>query len=172
MNEINYNNVEELGEFVEVAYASDQDVSLYYLQLYNGVTGSVDGSPLFVGVDGIAGEQGVNGGLSFTYFDLPGLSNSTDVEVRDGIAIVDSVSGRVVEFISYDGSFVATDGPAVGMLSLDIGVSKRGNENAAASLQLAGTGCVRSEFAWEYPLESSKGRVNTNQADICSTLTP
>jgi hypothetical protein len=41
----------------------------------------------------------------------------------DGIALVNP-SGKVIQFLSYEGSFTATNGPALGMTSTDIGVSE------------------------------------------------
>jgi hypothetical protein len=42
------------------------------------------------------------------------------------------MGGMVVQFLSYEGTFVATGGTAVGMTSVDIGVQEDG-------LNLAGT---------------------------------
>jgi hypothetical protein len=33
-------------------------------------------------------------------------------------------SGKVIQFLSYEGSFTATNGPAIGMISTDIGLAE------------------------------------------------
>ena len=143
INEIHYfNNGVDQREFVELAYQTGQDVSQVYLQLYigtdgQGATGQMYGERLFVGTHGIPGSVGAFGGLSFVYFDIDGLRNSAS---GDGMALVDGRSGVVIEFISYDGQFVATQGPANGMESVDIGVSELIDGEVGLSLQLGGVG--------------------------------
>ena len=51
----------------------------------------------------------------------------------DGVALVDD-NGVLVEFLSYEGVFAATNGPAAGITSIDIGVSEAGTEAAGTSL--------------------------------------
>ncbi len=42
---------------------------------------------------------------------------------RSGIALIDA-NGAVVQFQSYEGAFAATNGPAIGLTSVDIGVTE------------------------------------------------
>ena len=172
INEIHYfNNSTGQAEFVELAYESGQDVSQVYLQLYigtdgQGATGQMYGERLFVGTDGIPGSVGAFGGLSFVYFDIDGLRNSAS---GDGMALVDGRSGVVIEFISYDGQFVATQGPANGMESVDIGVSELIDGEVGLSLQLGGVGCVGSSFVWQTVQTATKGVLNYGQAGTCAS---
>jgi outer membrane protein assembly factor BamB len=59
----------------------------------------------------------------------------------DAIALVNAAN-QVVQFLSYEGSFAATNGPASGLTSTDIGVSQSGTEAAGLTLQLGGTGTL------------------------------
>ena len=68
----------------------------------------------------------------------------------DGIALVDD-GGTVIQFLSYEGSFDATDGPANGMTSEDIGVSESSGTSEEESLQLSGTGTTYTDFTWNAP---------------------
>jgi hypothetical protein len=71
----------------------------------------------------------------------------------------------VVQFLSYEGSFIATDGPAVGMTSVDIGVSETSSTPVGYSLQLCGIGMVYEDFTWQTPA------VNTyNYKNSCQTF--
>ena len=69
----------------------------------------------------------------------------------------------MVQFLSYEGSFTATNGPAAGMASTDVGVSESTSGNKNNSLQLGGTGSSYSDFTWQSPLGKTSGNVNANQ---------
>ena len=69
----------------------------------------------------------------------------------------------VIQFLSYEGTFTATNGPASGMLSTDIGVSENGSEAVGLSLQLMGTGTTYSDFTWNGPLANTSAAVNSGQ---------
>jgi hypothetical protein len=62
-----------------------------------------------------------------------GLQNGSP----DGIALVDA-SNKVIQFLSYEGAFKATNGPAIGMTSTDIGIAQTSTETVGNSLQLIG----------------------------------
>ena len=69
----------------------------------------------------------------------------------------------VIQFLSYEGTFAATNGPASGMLSTDIGVSENGSEAVGLSLQLMGTGTTYSDFTWTGPIANTSAAVNSGQ---------
>ena len=162
------------GEFVELAHEMAENVDQCYLVLYNGNTGRTYGSELHVGTDGIRGDNEHDhvGGLSFVYFDIDNLRGSAS---GNGMALVDGRNGAVLQFISYDGTFTAQNGPAAGMQSFDIGVSERGG-NPGGSLQLTGSGCQFDHFSFEKTTVATKGHRNTNQAGTCflnaNTISP
>ncbi|MEM6398541.1 MAG: hypothetical protein AAF741_19485, partial [Bacteroidota bacterium] len=143
VSEFHYDNGGgDVGEFIEVTGTAGFNLDGYSLELYNG-----------------------NGGASYNTFDLSG--NIIDNEGNgygavsiatpsiqngspDGFALVDD-AGVVVQFLSYEGSFTATDGPAEGLTSTDVGVVETGGTAIGESLQLTGTGCTDADFSWNPP---------------------
>ncbi|MEY4202684.1 MAG: hypothetical protein RL013_386, partial [Bacteroidota bacterium] len=96
-------------------------------------------------------------------YPLNGLQNGSP----DGVALVHNVmGGMVVQFLSYEGTFVATGGPAVGMTSVDIGVLEDGFNLAGTSVRLVGNGDDYADFTWAAPATSSCGSVNQGQTFI------
>ncbi len=87
-------------------------------------------------------------GFGAAAFPFAGIQNGDP----DGVALVEPL-GSVVEFLSYEGSFTATNGRATGMLSTDIGVAEGDTTPAGFSLQLL-------NGAWTGPVASSFGLVN------------
>jgi hypothetical protein len=63
------------------------------------------------------------------------------------MALIDN-NGIVVQFLSYEGSFVAVGNEANGMVSTDIGVSESGTTPVGYSLQLIGAGVNYEDFSW------------------------
>ncbi|HEY4603332.1 MAG TPA: hypothetical protein VIH08_03215, partial [Blastococcus sp.] len=132
ITEIHYDNAgTDTGEAIEVSAPSAVDLKNLTLVLYNG-----------------------NGGASYNTKALPrpaagqtaataryptnGIQNGGDDTAPgsspDGVALV-GPDGAVIEFLSYEGTFVATNGPAQGMRSVDIGVSERSGTATGLSLQ-------------------------------------
>ena len=66
------------------------------------------------------------------------------------------------QFLSYEGTIVATNGPAIGITSTDIGVSESSTTPVGKSLQLIGNGTKYSDFTWGGPYTSTFGSVNSN----------
>ena len=83
----------------------------------------------------------------------------------DGLALVDP-TGSVVQLISYEGRFTATDGPANGIDADDIGVSESGSIPGGQSLQLTGSGCRAEDFRWVGPEATTRGEINTGQTFV------
>jgi hypothetical protein len=81
--------------------------------------------------------------LWYIISSYPGLQNGSP----DGIALVDA-SNKVIQFLSYEGAFKATNGPAIGMTSTDIGIAQTSTGNGGNSLQLIGRGTKYSDFTW------------------------
>src|SRR5690606_23133851 len=80
-------------------------------------------------------------GFGTLFFQIPGLQNGSP----DGIALVNA-SGEIVQFLSYEGSFVGSDGPVVGLSSTDIEVDEPGDTPTGFSLQLTGSGNTYGDF--------------------------
>ncbi len=79
----------------------------------------------------------------------------------DGIAIVRA--GVVIQFLSYEGTFIASSGPASGITSTDISVEESGSTPVGFSLQLTGTGNSYADFIWNAPADDSPGDLNVGQ---------
>ena len=88
-----------------------------------------------------------------------------------GIALVNTSTSTVLEFISYEGSFTATAGPANGMTSVDIGQSETSSTPVGFSLQLTGSGYDRPDFSWNPPAPDSPGDLNMGQTIPSATVT-
>ena len=172
INEINYHLEGTFvnGKFVEIAYETGEDVSQFYIELYNGETGESYGDTLVVSTDGTQGTDDA-GGLSFVVFSTPDIRSTAS---GNGVALVDGLTDRVVDFISYDGQFVATTGAANTMESVDIGVSQADiiSSDGILSLQLSGLGCLGSDFTWEVPQLQTPGGLNRQQTATCIALEP
>ena len=156
INEFHYdNNSTDVDEFVEVVAPSDfTDLANLTVTLYNGNGGASYGS---YNLDGFV-VGSTEGGFTIYYGLIPGIQNGAP----DGLAL--SYSGTLIEFISYEGSFTATGGPALNTVSTDVGVSEPATTAVGESLQRTGTGTAAADFSWTGPAADSKGSINTGQA--------
>lgn len=166
INEFHYDNDgTDTGEFVEVAGPAGTDLTGWKLIGYNGNGGTQYATVNLSGI--IPDQQSCRGAVSFAF---AGLQNGTP----DGIALVDA-SNTVIQFLSYEGPFQATDGPAAGMTAVDVGVSELTTTPVGHSLQLSGTGHRYSDFAWQAPAANTAGARNTGQTfsdPSCVDTTP
>ena len=119
INEIHYDNTgTDSGEAIEIAAPSGTNLTGWTIVLYNGSGGaSYDTDPLGA-VDGTCG--------SYDLYVVNYASNGIQNGSPDGMALVDA-SNTVIQFLSYEGVFAATNGAANGMTSTDIGVSENGS---------------------------------------------
>ncbi len=156
INELHYDNEgTDAGEFVEVAGPAGTDLTGWSVVLYNGVGGVVYDTDAFTG----ALADTANGyGFATLNYPSNGLQNGSP----DGVALVDA-SGALVQFLSYEGAFAATNGPAVGMTSTDIGVAEASSSLPGSSLQLTGTGDSYGDFTWVGSAAQTPSAANNNQ---------
>ena len=154
INEFHYDNSgSDTGEFFEIAGPAGTSLSGWQLIGYNGNGG---GTYATVNLSGTIPDQG--GCLGTLAFSFTGMQNGAP----DGLALVDSAGG-VVEFISYEGTMTATNGPAAGMVSGNVGVSESSGTPAGWSLQKSGTGAQGADFTWQPPAVETRGAPNTGQ---------
>ena len=154
INEFHYDNSgSDVGEFVEIAGPAGLDLTDWSVIGYNGSGGA---SYNTVSLSGTISDLG--NGTGVASFGFTGMQNGAP----DGLALVDD-SGTVVQFISYEGSFTASGGPANGLTSTDIGVSETTSTPGGYSLQLSGTGCEYGDFSWQSPAAATSGSANTSQ---------
>ncbi len=157
INEIHYDNTgTDAGEAIEVAGPAGIDLTGWSLVLYNGANGLAYATTALSGT--IPDQQGGFGTVSVSYV-VNGIQNGAP----DGIALVNA-SSTVVQFLSYEGTLTAADGPANGMTSTDIGVSESGSDPIGQSLQLSGTGTTYGAFVWNTPAAHTFGSINTGQS--------
>ncbi len=151
-SEIHYDNAgTDAGEAIEVAGPAGTDLTGWRVVLYNGANGAMYGTATTLSgpIPATCGTRGV------VVINYP--SNGIQNGSPDGMALVDA-GGAVVEFLSYEGVFAATDGPALGATSVDIGVAEAGTEPPGASLARAANG------TWSGPAPSSFGACNDQDA--------
>ncbi len=155
INEIHYENKGgDTGEAIEIAGPAGSDLNDWKLVLYNGNGRKSYDSITLTG--SIADQQSGFGTLSFL---IDPIQNGPP----DGLALVDS-SNTVVQFLSYEGFFTATNGAASGTTSIDIGVSESSSTPIGHSLQLFGNGRVYEDFSWAVPQSATPGGINTGQS--------
>jgi len=156
VNELHYDNSgTDVGEAIEVAGPAGTSLAGWSVVLYNG-----SGGASYNALDLTETLADQCGGLGTEVLTLPtnGLQNGAP----DGLALVDA-GGQVVEFLSYEGSFTASDGPASGMTSVDIGVSESSSTSTGQSLQRTGSGRFGEDFTWTGPVAASFGNCNAGQ---------
>ncbi len=165
INEIHYDNAStDVEEAVEIAGTAGTDVSGWSLVLYNGSNSLVYNT---ISLSGSIPDQQNGFGTLVEILPTNGLQNGAP----DGIALVDA-SNTVIQFLSYEGSFTAADGPASGITSTDIGVSESSSTPVGASLQLTGTGTSPDEFTWQATTANTYGAINTDQIFGTLEITP
>ena len=156
INEIHYDNTgTDADEFVEIAGPAGTDLSGYSIVLYNGSGGASYDTDALSGF--IPDQQNGFGTVRIDYA-VNGIQNGAP----DGVALV-GPGGVLIQFLSYEGSFAATNGPAVGVTSTDIGVLETGSEAPGLSLQLQGAGTTYDDFSWTGPIARTRSAVNTGQ---------
>lgn len=156
INEIHYDNTgTDAGEAIEVAGPAGTDLTGWDIVLYNGSNGEEYDTDALTGT---IPDLGSGFGVVVMNYAANGIQNGAP----DGIALVDA-SDVVVQFLSYEGTLTAVEGPATGMLSTDIGVDENGSEPLGQSLQLTGTGTMYEDFTWAEPAPSTFGAFNNGQ---------
>ncbi|MDQ2702409.1 MAG: endonuclease [Pseudomonadota bacterium] len=154
INEIHYDNAgSDSGERVEVLAPSGTNLGGWTLALYNGSNGARYAT---VSLSGTVADQ--CNGFGTVVANVAGIQNGGP----DGIALVDA-SGNVVQFLSYEGSFSASDGPASGQASEAITQSETSGTASGTSLQLAGSGNQYGDFSWQASAANTFGACNTGQ---------
>jgi len=147
LSEIHYDNTgTDAGEAIEINGPAGTDLTGWQVVLYNGNGGaSYDTQTLSSAIPATCGTRGV---IVLNY-PVNGIQNGSP----DGVALVNA-GGQVVEFLSYEGTFAATNGPASGTTSVDMGVSEVGTEPQGQSLQRSGAD------VWSGPRTSTFGACN------------
>ncbi|MEX2109027.1 MAG: DNA/RNA non-specific endonuclease [Gemmatimonadaceae bacterium] len=131
--EIHYDNIGTDGnEKIEIGGPAGTDLSGWSVVLYNGSGGApYNTTPL----SGVIPAMCDGRGVVVLSYPQDGIQNGSP----DGVALVNA-TGEVVEFVSYEGAFTASSGPADGKTSTDIGE----RETPSASSPLIGYSLQRN----------------------------
>jgi len=149
-SEIHYDNFgNDQDEKIEVEGPAAMDLTGWSVVLYNGNGGVAYSTTSLAGVTRTACAQSARSVVVVSY-PANGIQNGSP----DGMALVDA-SGTVIEFLSYEGSFAAVDGPAVGLSSTDIGVAENSSP-VGQSLQRSADGT-----SWSGPATATFGGCNS-----------
>jgi hypothetical protein len=160
INEFHYdNNAVDANEFIEVVLENPGGYNLadFSVVLYNGSGGGTyDTKTLDQFTPGA-----VVGNYALYHFVYPvnGIQNGGP----DGIALCYLGSVITGQWLSYEGTFIAMNGPAIGQLSVDIGVLEISSTPLGQSPQLTGYGAAYSEFTWMSPATETPGQLNNGQ---------
>jgi len=156
INELHYDDQgADSGEGVEISGPAGTDLNNWQLLFYNGGNGEVYKTLTLSGLIPDAGS-----GMGFMAASVSGIQNGAP----DGLALIND-QGGVIQFLSYEGTFSATNGAANGLLSNDIGVIQDGSTIEGLTLQLAGVGSGSEDFHWTTDQESF-GAVNIGQTFV------
>jgi DNA/RNA endonuclease G (NUC1) len=151
-SEIHYDNSgTDTGEAIEISAPAGTDLGGWSIVLYNGANGLAYRT---TALSGVVGESCTGRGVIVVTYPQDGIQNGSP----DGMALVNA-AGAVVEFLTYEGTFAAVDGPAAGMTGTDIGVSQVGTTPIGQTLQRTGTG------AWTGPTAATFGSCNDEEGD-------
>jgi len=141
INEFNYDPPgTDAGEFIEIAGPAGHDLVDYSLVLYNGANNSTYET---IPLSGTLDDEGC--GFGALAFSASGIQNGPDA-----IALIQGGTG-VVQFISYEGTVTAVNGPSFDYQSMDIGVEQ---DNSSHTVQLQGEGNNYSNFTWSLDVKS------------------
>jgi hypothetical protein len=136
-------------EAIEVTGTAGLNLEHYYIYLYNGSNGKMYGLVSLRNLTGVISNQ--DSGFGTSVNNYPGTASNTSIENgMDGMALVfdDGTTTSVLEFISYEGSFTATNGPAAGDTSNDINVEQDNPEPmVGSSMELIAD--ASGNWAWQ-----------------------
>lgn len=161
ISEIHYDNCAggflcmgaDTNEGVEIAGTPGFDLTGWEIVLYEGRSGTVYET---ISLTGVIPANG------FLWIPISDINDGSITIIGftflfpSGIALVNTNEDpdEVVEFLSYEGDFTATDGPAIGMTSTNIGVQEEWNTAAGLSLQ-------KTDAGWVGPIAATPGQANT-----------
>lgn len=156
INEIHYDDAgTDANEFIEVYLDGGTLPANVSVVLYNGA------GPGFASYDTKTVDTFTSHGGGYYSYTYPvnGIQNGAP----DGVAI--AISGSLVEFLSYEGTFTASGGIADGVLSTDIGVAELGSDPDGGSLQRVNFGST-----WLLTSTNTQGALNVPEPATLALL--
>ena len=172
ISEFHYDNAgDDAGEFVEIQLppgTTSEGLSLVRYNGTNGTTYATPGNPVVPVVTAPADASAV----IVLEYPKDGLQNGAP----DGFALVRNGT-EVLEFISYEGTVTATNGPAVvagdaaASTSTDVGVAETTTTPIGLSLSKI-YDTTKGTYAWTGPAASSTGQPNPTVASEPDPVAP
>ncbi len=162
INEIHYDDstaAGDVGEAIEVVATAGEDLTNYSIVLYNG---SVPGAATTYDTDVLPAGALVTCGTQVRIAAITYATNGVQNGAPDGVALV-GPGNTVIQLLSYEGALTASNGPAMGMVSTDIGVSETNSTAPGTSLQLGGNAGSYAGFTWNTSASATMGACNNNQ---------
>lgn len=166
INEIHYDNAgTDSLEGYEIAGPAGTNLACFEVLLYNGANGQLYNTDT---LSGTIPNLSCNYGMVWTGLGQDEVQNGAP----DGIALVYAPQATgcgvnnadtVLQFLSYEGSFTATNGRANGLTSTDINVAENSSTLFGNSLQLGGVGTTYAQFTWQSAQANTYNAGNTNQ---------
>jgi len=160
INEIHYDNlgVDE-NEFVEIAGEAGLNLEGWSLYFYNGRDGNEYANQYtFTELTLVDSHNG----FGFTAVNFTDIGQHIQNGSPDGIVFADD-QNNIIQFLSYEGSFIASSGIATGLTSIDIGAMEPSNTSAGYSLQLFGQGNQYTDFNWAPAQQNTFNNRNLGQ---------
>jgi YD repeat-containing protein len=155
----------DTNEYVEIVTgpAFSEPLSSVRLILYNGANGTTYGATTLHDLSTFEVGDMTSSGHRIYIKNFTPTSTAIQNGDPDGFAL--TVRGVVRQFISYGGTFTATNGVAKGLPSLDIGVKQSAEVAGQASIDYSGSGSSPPNFGWLKFLGSpyTFGHPNTGQ---------
>jgi endonuclease I len=156
INEFHYDNAgTDVGERIEVIAPAGTNLAGWSIVLYNGSGGA---SYATLALSGTTTNQCGGHGTAVVTVGTTGMQNGAP----DGFALINA-AGQVVQFLSYEGSFTASGGPASGRTSTAIPQSETDATPSGHSLALTGSGSSYTQFTWAAAAANSFGACNPGQ---------
>lgn len=153
INEFHYDNStsNDPNEFIEIVIPNSYTGVDFTITLYNG-NGGVSYETYTLN-DFVLGQSYSN----YKVYSKT-LNNIIQNGAPDGFSLSDNAG--LIEFISYEGAFTATNGPANGATSNDVGVLETNSTPEGSSIQKTGN---FGSYSWVASGINSKGMINDSQ---------
>lgn len=164
INEIHYdNNGTDTLEGYEIAGPAGTNLACYRVHRYSAAGGNA-----FYAIDTLSGTIANQAcGFGTVWFLKAPLQNAIEGLV---LAYEPQVTGcgvnnadTILQLLSYEGTFTASNGRAAGQSFTNIGVSESTATPVGHSLQLGGVGTAYNQFTWQTAQSNTYNAVNTNQ---------
>lgn len=160
ISEFHYDNIGgDTLEGFEISGIAGTDLSCYTIYLYNGSNGLIYSQEILQGI--IPNQLCDYGAL---WFSKPSIQNSVEA-----IALYNNCTNSKLQFLSYEGSFVAIDGPFAGDSPSQISVVESSSA-VGSSLQFLGLNSSFVDTLWTGPIPNSIGLLNTQNTPCAFSI--